>query len=266
MKPITIKRIEIYRRYGGDIDGIARMRKGADIETFGSELDYIWSKITSSIQDVELIEKGVVSKDYKHNAIAQIRALCDDKAFHDLTKTIDVDTVGLLDIIKDYQKSADTAVQIFKNKYNVDNILEGWDGRVYERTGKLIEEGLYFYAFHGIGLAAHFKDRIVDFDFAFFPEPRHDGFDLWRLTNFIKNQRNKYPDYQDKRKVEKEFTQLVIEGIIAKPILDQSTTLYFFKDTLDESQAIAENIKSNFTYRNLQDRGRNWFQRLFGFK
>jgi hypothetical protein len=72
----------------------------------------------------------------------------------------------------------------------------------------------------------------VDFDFAYFPEPRQDGFDLWRLTNFIQNQCNKYPDYNDKEKIEREFNELIQNGIIAKPKLEDSTTLYFFKNTL----------------------------------
>lgn len=143
-------------------------------------------------------------------------------------------TIILLDIIKDYQLSADKAVRIFKEKYKVNNILEGWHSGVYEQTGKLIDEGLCFYAFHGIGLAAHFKDKIVDFDFAYFPEPRHDGFDVSRLTSFIQNQGDKYPDYKDKEKIEKEFNALIMNGVIAKPTLENSTTLYFFRDTLKQ--------------------------------
>jgi len=46
-------------------------------------------------------------------------------------------TPNLIDIIKDYQAGADKAVRIFKDKYNVNDILEGWHSRVYERTGKL---------------------------------------------------------------------------------------------------------------------------------
>ena len=92
-------------------------------------------------------------------------------------------------------------------------------------------------------LLLHFKDKIVDFDFAYFPEPRHDGFDLWRLTNFIQNQCNKYPDYQDKEKIEREFNELIKNGVIAKPKLENSTTLYFYKNTLktdiiDETERI----------------------------
>jgi hypothetical protein len=141
----------------------------------------------------------------------------------------------IIDIIKDYQQGADKAVNIFKKKYGVSNILEGWWSGLYEQTGKLKEEGLQFYAFHGIGLAAHFKDKIVDFDFAFFPEPRHDGFDLWRITGFIENQIEKYPEYKDKNKIESDFNGLIRNGIIVKPELEDSTTLYFFKEGLDKS-------------------------------
>jgi hypothetical protein len=150
----------------------------------------------------------------------------------ELSKTISIAKTNLLDIIKDYQLCADKAVRIFKEKYKVNDILDGWHRKEYEQTGKLIEEGLHFYAFHGIGLAAHFNDEVVDFDFAYFPELRHDGFDLSRLTRFIQNQRHKSPDYKDKEKIKREFNELIENGVIAKPILKYPTTLYFLSETL----------------------------------
>ena len=171
--------------------------------------------------------------------------------------------ITLIEIIKDYQEGADKAVHIFKNKYKVNDILEGWHSRVYEQTGKLINEGLYFYSFHGIGLAVHFKGKIVDFDFAYFPEPRHDGFDLWRLTNFIQNQRNKYPDYKEKEKIEREFNELIKNGIIVKPKLENSTTLYFFKNTL-QTELIDETERKITVNSTLPKSGRTWRQKLFG--
>lgn len=171
--------------------------------------------------------------------------------------------ITLLDIIKDYQTGADKAVLIFKNKYNVNDILEGWHSGIYEQTGKLVDEGLYFYAFHGIGLAAHFKDKIVDFDFAYFPEPRHDGFDLWRLTNFIQNQRNKYHDYNNKEKIEREFNEMIENGIIVKPKLENSTTLYFFKDTLTTEKFNEAPRKNN---NNSQKKSQTWWKKLLGYK
>ena len=260
---INIDRLKIYRNYGGDIDGLLRMGREADLNAFGSDIDKIWGKITSFTQDIELIEKGLVSKEYADKIINEIKALCDDQAFDELTKTISINKINLLDIIKDYQLSADKAVRVFKDKYKVNDILEGWHSRVYEQTGKLIDEGLYFYAFHGIGLAAHFKDKIVDFDFAYFPEPRHDGFDLWRLTNFIQNQRNKYPDYKDKEKMEREFKELIKNGVIAKPKLENSTTLYFFKNTL-KTNIIDETERKTTGNSTLPKAGRTWLQKLFG--
>lgn len=233
MNLINIERLKIYRNYGGDIDGILRMDRKSELDAFGHELDKIWQEITNSIQDIEWIEKGLTSKDYADNSIRNIKILCDRPVFEELTKNILTPKIDLLDIIKDYQSGADKAVQIFKEKYNVEDILEGWHRKVYKQTGKLIDEGLYYYAFHGIGLAAHFKDKIVDFDFEYFPEPRHDGFDLWRLSNFIQNQRNKYPEYKDKEKIEREFYELIENGIIARPELKHPTTLYFFKATLN---------------------------------
>jgi|GEM_PF-5360403 len=230
---INIDRLNIYRSYGGDIDGLLIIGKKSELNAFGSDLDKIWGEITNFSQDIALIEKGHVSKEYADKIIEKIKSHCDQLAFDELTNNIATVKTNLLDIIEDYQFSADKAVRIFKEKYNVNDILEGWHSRVYEQTGKLIDEGLYFYAFHGIGLAAHFKDKIVDFDFAYFPEPRHDGFDLFRLTSFIQNQRNKYPDYKEKEKIEREFNNLIKNGIIVKPKLENSTTLYFFKTIIN---------------------------------
>lgn len=171
----------------------------------------------------------------------------------------------LIDIIKDYQAGADKAVCIFKDKYKVNDILEGWHSKLYKQTGKLIDEGLYFYAFHGIGLSAHFKDKIVDFDFAYFPEPRHDGFDLWRLISFIKNQRNKYPGYKEKETIETEFFELIQKGVIAKPKLKDSTTLYFFKHTL-KPDLINEAERKTTSNSVVPKASQTWWQKLFGFK
>lgn len=239
---INKKILEIYHNYDGDIDGLLRTGRICDLEALGSEVDNIWADITGFIQNIELIQKGLVSQEYANKSIEEIKSNCDQEAFDELTKNISKYTINILDIIKDYQLAADKAVQIFKDKYKVHDILEGWYNRLYEQTGKLVEEGLYFYAFHGIGLAAHFKDKIVDFDFAFFPEPRHDGFDLYRLTNFIQNQRNKYPHYLDKKITEKEFNELIRTGVIAKPKLENSTTLYFFRDSL-QTEIIDETEK-----------------------
>lgn len=258
---INEDRIKIYRHYKGDIERILKANKMADLEKFGSDLDGIWSKITSLLQDIELVEKGLASKEYTEKILVRIKVLCDNAAYEELTKVIPIDRFSLIDIIKEYQISANQAVNIFKAKYKVNDILEGWHNKVYEQTGKLIDEGLYFYAFHGIGLAAHFKDKIVDFDFAYFPEPRHDGFDLWRLKNFIQNQRNKYPSHRDTTKVEKEFNDLIKAGVIVKPKLINSTSLYFFKSSLN-TETIDKTERKVENYDSLRKSFQNWWKKI----
>ncbi len=260
---INIKRLKIYRNHDGDIDRLLKMGKKSDLDAFGSDLDELWREITSFSQDIELIEKGLVSKEYADKSIEKIKSLCDQAAFVELTKTISISEPNLLDIIKDYQISADKAVRIFKEKYKVNDIIEGWHRGLYEQTGKLPDEGLRFYAFHGIGLAAHFKDKIVDFDLSYFPEPRHDGFDLWRLTNFIQNQAEKYPHYKGKEKIEREFIELIKKGVIAMPKLENSTTLYFFRNTL-ETELIDEPEREATGNSTSQKAGHLWWKRLFG--
>lgn len=135
--------------------------------------------------------------------------------------------ISLLDIIQDYQETADKTVGIFKTHFDVDDILEGWHRKLYSQTGELKEHGVDFYAFHGIGLAVNFQDKFIDFDFAFFPEPRHDGFDIWRLTSFIEGQSVKYSEYLNQKRLKSEFEKLITKKIIFKPNLVNSTTLYF---------------------------------------
>lgn len=140
--------------------------------------------------------------------------------------------VNLLDIIQDYQQTADRAVKVFQAKYQITDILEGWYSRLYDQTGSIEEYGVEFYAFHGIGLAIHFKDQFIDFDLALFPEPRHDGFDIWRLWGFIEKQPTKYSKYLDKNVLEKEFKTLIDQGIIVRPQTMDGTYLYFFTSSL----------------------------------
>jgi len=84
------------------------------------------------------------------------------------------------------------------------------------------------YYFHGIGLAVQFDDNTsVDFDFAFLPEQRHDGFDLWRLSLFVASHPNRYKKYLDKKKLEAEFNKLIDRGAILN--LSPTSSLYFFK-------------------------------------
>ncbi len=145
-------------------------------------------------------------------------------------------------LIADFQNSAKEVVEIFKRAYNVDNILEGWHTGKYEQTGKIHDEGLKFYACHGIGIAAHFSDKIIDFDFAYLPELRYDGFDLLRLTAFAKSQPEKYTKFLNEKQIEAEFEQLKKENLIYNPLNVGLTHNYFWIKDLDEDLIIKDQI------------------------
>ncbi|WP_282030845.1 DUF6896 domain-containing protein [Winogradskyella eximia] len=154
--------------------------------------------------------------------------------------------LNIFDLISDYQNSAKEVVDIFKLKFEVDDILHGWHTGVYEQTGNLIEEGLKFYAFHGIGIAVHFEDKNGDFDFAYMPQLRHDGFDLGRLTYFMKSQPNKYNEFLNEELLESEFERLKKEKLIYNPITECITHLYFWTKDLNENQMNNDQSISTF--------------------
>ncbi|WP_158850981.1 DUF6896 domain-containing protein [Algibacter sp. L1A34] len=134
---------------------------------------------------------------------------------------------NILELIKDFTSTVNKGVQIIKTKYGVSDLLKGWHSGLYEQTGKLKDLGIEFYAFHGCGLALHFRNKKVDFDFAYVPEQRHDGFDLWRLHGFAQGQPKKYNKYLDKNNLEKDFKGLLKKEIICLPSQDNSPEQYF---------------------------------------
>jgi hypothetical protein len=140
----------------------------------------------------------------------------------------------IIDLITDYQNAVNKVMLAFKKKFNRTDLLTAYrHDKLYPQIGKLKEFGIKRYAFHGIGLHTTFMDNsTVDFDFAFLPEQRNDGFDFWRLKDFVTDQPNKYKKYFDKAKLENDFNDLIRKGCIVQPDVSPSTTLYFFKSSL----------------------------------
>ena len=146
------------------------------------------------------------------------------------------DSKDILYLINDFRQTADHAVKLFQAKYGVTNLLEGWHSRIYEQTGKLNDVGIRFYAFHGSGLAVHFRNKSIDFDFVFNPEQRHEGFDLWRLHGFVGGQPCTYNKYLDKKILEKDFNNLIEKKIIFLPKQDNSPQQYFLSDNINHEE------------------------------
>ncbi len=155
----------------------------------------------------------------------------------DLIESLNIYT--LVDLITEYQATVEKVMKAFKQEFNRTDLLTACrHDRIYPQVGKLKKHNIRRYAFHGIGLAVDFDDDTsIDFDFAFFPQQRHDGFDLWRLGDFVSKQPEKYERYLDKKKLEDDFNKLIETGVIVKPDVSPSTTLYFFKSRLSKPEA-----------------------------
>lgn len=171
---------------------------------------------------------------------------------------------NIITLIKDYQQTVERVMTAFQTKFNTSDLLKAYrHDKIYPQIGELKEFGIKRYAFHGIGLAITFDDYTsVDFDFAFLPEQRHDGFDIWRLKSFADSRPGKYSKYLDKEKLENDFQELVKGGLIKNPDSNFSTTLYFFTDSLTkENRNMSENKTIGNT--NSAKTERSWWQRLF---
>lgn len=141
---------------------------------------------------------------------------------------------SIFDLITDYQENVERVMKAFQQEFKRTDLLTAYrHDKIHPQVGKLKKHQIRRYAFHGIGLAVEFDDNTsVDFDFAFLPEQRHDGFDLWRLGEFVSTRPDKYKKYLDKKKLETDFNEQIERGVIVKPDFDPSTTLYFFKSSL----------------------------------
>jgi len=139
---------------------------------------------------------------------------------------------NIISLIRDYQHSVEFVMTAFIKKFDRNDLLTAYrHDHIYPQVGEIKEFGITRYAFHGIGLRVDFDDNTsVDFDFAFIPEQRHDGFDVWRLSEFVKSRTIKYSKYLDNRELEKDFNELITRGTIFNPDVSLQTNLYFFVD------------------------------------
>lgn len=85
---ITKDKLRIFSSYGGDIDGLLRINKSADIEIFGKSLDKDWELISSKLQDIDLISERLASYDYTKQTLTDLEEITDNDTFQILTAKI----------------------------------------------------------------------------------------------------------------------------------------------------------------------------------
>jgi len=81
------------------------------------------------------------------------------------------------------------------------------------------------------------------------------------MVVITQNQRHKYPNYRDTTKLEKEFNDLIKGGVIFKPKLINSTSLYFFKSTL-KTETINKTERKVENNDSLKKSFQNWWKKI----
>jgi hypothetical protein len=117
---ITKEKLRIFSSYGGDIDGLLRINKTADIEIFGNNLDKDWGLISSKLQDLDLISRRLASSDYTKQTLTELEKISDEESFQILTTKIN--------FYSDFQKVRQILEQIKSWTTNeTDTVWAGYD-------------------------------------------------------------------------------------------------------------------------------------------
>ena len=82
---LTIEKIKIYNKFGGDIDGFSRGGKTSEENLFD---DNDWSLIDEFEQDIKIISDRLVSEEYREKALKKLREKCDKKTVEYFTSKI----------------------------------------------------------------------------------------------------------------------------------------------------------------------------------
>ncbi len=72
---LTLEKLEIYRRYGGDVDGYARYNEDIPNSTFDRN---DWSLIGSFLQDLYLVNTKFASRSFAQELQNKIKLNCDN--------------------------------------------------------------------------------------------------------------------------------------------------------------------------------------------
>ncbi len=117
---LNIKQLKIYNSYRGDIDGICRNNRTAEITVFEDNLESTWAFISSKLQDIKLISTQLTSFDYTKNTLTELYERSDTETYEVLT--------GKIPFYNDFQK-VKQILEIIKGwtTHKTDTIWGGYD-------------------------------------------------------------------------------------------------------------------------------------------
>lgn len=130
----------------------------------------------------------------------------------------------LKEAILDYLQAVKNGLNLFDQKFGTKDILAAWRKGALPKEGQLSDEAEY--ELHGVGCHIFFPEFDIDFDFA--PNGRSDGFDLWRLWKYVRQFEERFPELQDKQRLEIEFETMKKNATVVQEFAPQCQ-LYFLR-------------------------------------
>ena len=134
-------------------------------------------------------------------------------------------------IITEYVSTCKILCNELKEKYKTENLLTSWRQNNIPRDGYLDKSRKVSFSLHGIGCIFRSDSFVIDLDFG--KNGRCDGFDLWRLKNYItRNSKFENSVFRSYTLLETTFNELVKNKEIACPKWQPSPHLYYFIDSI----------------------------------
>ncbi|MBD2123618.1 DUF6896 domain-containing protein [Trichocoleus sp. FACHB-262] len=130
-----------------------------------------------------------------------------------------------IQLIHEYQSRVREAVELFegyKGLKQPQHPLE-WQLSGIPQRGYLDPSGKISYFFHGYGCCVCLPSGQVDWDFG--REGQIDGFDVWRLSNFVEKGTQNFPEFRDEKLIKAMFAEAESKGLFHK----SDYVLYYLK-------------------------------------
>jgi hypothetical protein len=131
-----------------------------------------------------------------------------------------------IQLIYEYQFRVKEAIDLFdryKGLKQPKHPLE-WQVSGISQTGYLDSDSKMFYFLHGDGCCVHLPSGRVDWDFGI--DGQIDGFDLFRLDEFVDKGTENFPEFRDKQKLKAVFSEAESKGLI----LQSDYILYYLNN------------------------------------
>ena len=82
---ITLEKLNIFNKYGGDATEFRNMASTAEKSLFDEET---WVMLYDLVENLELIEKGLTSAEFKNRILDQLKLAADKEAYTLIVKKI----------------------------------------------------------------------------------------------------------------------------------------------------------------------------------